>query len=602
MFSRAIILVLVAGTIALQAKKIPYELRVGVAGHAFDHLGNIGEQSEATAASGLNIIYATGLGAWGYQGLPAGQEWLEAQEAAANYNRTAKRQGIKLSIGYICATSIVKINEFDHGWTPAFRAQFKSPPADWLQQDRNGKPLPSWYGGDYRPACMNNPDWRAYQKAIVRTSLEAGCDGIFFDNPTVHQQGCYCQFCMEKFFAFLSADAKSKKPSPSTQEIRRMAEARPNDFRIFRTTIARDFFAEIRAYARTIKSRALITANNSLNSAEVLYSQARGFAYSIYEMSKTEDFVVVEDLSSQPRTLANGRVIEYGPTYKQLNGISHGKPVVAVTIADSDYHTAPNLVRLAMAEAAANRSSYLAWPTWSEKERSRMRAMVRPQADFLRQNEKLLNDTTPRSDAVLFLPMRRWLETDRCRPSELAAALSAANVQFTVICEDDFASARSLPASLKTAKVFIAESSAVLNENELKALEKWRAAGGKFITADKPDWLKQVQSGVETPSIEVTAPPSIRAVVHDQGKRTIVHLLNLNVQKLSSFQDKVTLVSKIVVTVRLPFKKVHSIRALTADAGSTSGPLKFETLTQGKETMARFTVDHLEIATLLVCE
>src|SRR5213075_1980180 len=104
------------------------------------------------------------------------------------------------------------------------------------------------------------------------------------------------------------------------------------------------FFADIRACARSIKRDALITANNSLNSPDVLFSQCRNYGYNIYEMSKVEDLVVVEDMSSQPRVLPGGKTVEYGPTYKQLSAISHGKPVVAVTIADSDYHTAPDLV------------------------------------------------------------------------------------------------------------------------------------------------------------------------------------------------------------------------------------------------------------------
>ena len=71
----------------------------------------------------------------------------------------------------------------------------------------------------------------------------------------------------------------------------------------------------MRDYARSIRPNALITANNSLNSADVLYSQCRSYAYNIYEMSRTEDLVVVEDMSSQPRVLANGKTVEYGPTY-----------------------------------------------------------------------------------------------------------------------------------------------------------------------------------------------------------------------------------------------------------------------------------------------
>src|SRR4029079_5354907 len=113
------------------------------------------------------------------------------------YNRDAKAHGIRLAIGYLCATSIVKLETFDKNWTPEFRKQFSSQPKKWLQCDKDGNPLASWYGGDYRPACMSNPDWRAYEKSLVEMSFDAGHDGVFFDNPTVHPQGCYCEHCMK---------------------------------------------------------------------------------------------------------------------------------------------------------------------------------------------------------------------------------------------------------------------------------------------------------------------------------------------------------------------------------------------------------------------
>src|SRR5205085_3587717 len=128
---------------------------------------------------------------------------VKQRETTAAYLKEAKRNGIHLALGYICATSIVKLDHFDCYWTPKFKQQFHSSPAEWRQQDRHGKPLRSWYGGDYEAACMNHPDWRAYERYIVRQQLEAGCDGIFFDNPTVHPDGCYCRWCMEKLAGFV---------------------------------------------------------------------------------------------------------------------------------------------------------------------------------------------------------------------------------------------------------------------------------------------------------------------------------------------------------------------------------------------------------------
>ena len=423
------------------AAETPSELRLGRAGHAFDHLGGIGVQAEAAAASGSTIIYSSGVGEAGYQGLPPQKEFATLRKNVSEYSRRAKELGIELNIGYLCATSIVKLDTFDKNWTDEFRAQFKTRPAEWRQQDRQGKPLASWYGGDYNPACMSNPDWRAYEHAMIRYQLEAGCDGIFFDNPTVHPQGCYCPHCMKAFAEVRRADMRPSQSAPvpadDIEAIRKLADSQPELFLRFRSTIARDFLADMRTYARTINPRALITCNNSLNSPSVFYSQCRMYGYNIDEMSKAEDLVVVEDMNSQPRMEANGQTVEYGPMYKLLHAISHGKPIVAVTIANGDYHTAPNLMRLAMAEAAANNASYLSWPTWPEDQRKRMIAAVRPQADFLRHNEELLNDAPFRADVALYLPFQRWVKTDQCATSAVAAALTKENIQYRVVSEDD---------------------------------------------------------------------------------------------------------------------------------------------------------------------
>lgn len=607
---------------------LPRELQTGRAGHAFDHLGGIGEQAETAAACGANILYVTGLGGVGYGGLPSPAELSALQQHTAEYLKRARRHGIRLALGYMCATSLVNLETFDRHWPPELRAQFRTPPSQWRQQDRQGRPLPSWYGGAYQPACMNHPDWRAYQRFIVRLQIAAGCDGIFFDNPTVHPQGCFCRYCMAAFARFLRREGQRapERRDPtrndpdaesfSLEALRTLAVTRSNDFLRFRCTIAREFLAEMRRFARTVRPAALITANNSLNAPEVLYLQCRTYAYSPYEMSKVEDFVVVEDMASQPRALANGQTREYGPTYRQLHALCHGKPIVAVTLADADYHTPPNLVRLAMAEAAAHDASYLLWPTWPEAHRARMTAAIRPQADLLREHSPLLHGARARRDVVLFLPMRRWLETNRCTASEMAAALTRANVQFEVACEDtlgDVLAARSSARSALTAgtaagsgplptKVLLAEARSVFNSSELGAVDRFVGAGGALVTAERPDWLERARAAVGSPSITLQAPATVRAVVRDAGRATVVHLLNLNVQKLSSFEDKVTPATDVHVTCRVPFARVRRVRALTADDAASRGALPFTAVGSGDQTVVKVVVPALQVATMLVIE
>src|SRR5205085_3132547 len=95
-------------------------LAIGVASHAFDHLGDIGDQAPAAAASGANIIYSGGVGVLGYQGLPPTQQLDQVSAKSAAYLCAARASGIKLAIGYVCATSIVKLDTFDQNWTPNF--------------------------------------------------------------------------------------------------------------------------------------------------------------------------------------------------------------------------------------------------------------------------------------------------------------------------------------------------------------------------------------------------------------------------------------------------------------------------------------------------
>ncbi len=581
-------------------------LRIGVAAHAFDHLSGIGEQAQAAAASGANIIYASGIGVFGYQGLPLGSELEKQCAATTDYVRNAKSSGIRLAIGYVCATSVVKLGEFDKNWSADFRKSFHTAPADWRQQDRKGQPLPSWYGGDYTPACMNNPDWRTYEHFMVRKQIESGCDGIFFDNPTVHPQGCYCSFCMEKFAALLHTEgllSASQIPQSNRAEfIRCLADQNPSAFLHFRGTIAADFLADMRKFARTVKRDALITANNSLNSSDVLFSQARTYGYNIYEMSKAEDFVVVEDMGGMPRTLADGRSIEYSPSYKQLKGIGHGKPIVAVTLADADYHTAPNLVRLAMAEAAANESYYLGWPTWPEAQRERMIRTIRPEADFLKNNAPLLTDVAARCDVALFLPFRKWLQTGDCKVSTLAAQLSQANSQYRIICEDDLRDKSAAKKAFGETRILATESQADFSAAENEVLKPFLKLGGTLVTAGNSKWIDQIRSLNPHPSVSIPNQPRVRAFVFDQNKKTIVHLLNLNVLKLSSFEDKVTPATNIELTVKIPFSKAHHAKLLTADPAATSGAVEFSAKKEGKENFVRASVQRLDISAILVIE
>jgi hypothetical protein len=91
-------------------------------------------------------------------------------------------------------------------------------------------------------------------------------------------------------------------------------------------------------------------------------------------------------------------------------------------------------------------------------------------------------------------------------------------------------------------------------------------------------------------------------VVGEQRSKTLVHLLNLNVQKISSFEDKVTSVKDLKVTVRVPFRTVRSVRLLTADEGASEGDIRFERVQTSAGVSVVVTVPRLEIASILVVQ
>jgi hypothetical protein len=277
-----------------------------------------------------------------------------------------------------------------------------------------------------------------------------------------------------------------------------------------------------------------------------------------------EDLIVVEDMATQPRILANGTTIEYGPVYEMLHAIAHQKPIVACVLADGDYHTPPNLMRLAMAEAAAHDASYMGWPTWPKEQRDRMSKAVRPQTDLLREHADLLEGAKPVADATLYLDMDRWLKSDDCPALTAARALARENIQFQVTTEKP-----TTPGSL-----VLTPTSDPLN-------------------------LDQLRKQIPTPAITLmNAPPTVRAIVRQKKNTTLVHLLNLNIQKLSSYEDRVTPATDIRIRLRSGDRPLREVIAYSADENATMGRIPHAA--QGAAGVVELSIPRLEISTILV--
>jgi len=560
--------------------------------HAFDHLDNLDKQAEPARLCEVSVLYATGVGVCQYMGLPEKEPWESIKADTKKYVHHAKSLGIPVVLGYLCSTSIVNLETFDRNWSEEFRSQFNTPPKDWLQQDEHGKPLPSWYGGDYNPACMNHPDWRKYQKYMVKMQLELGMDGIFFDNPTVHEKGCYCPCCMEGFLRYLKSEG-IEVTDTSLENLRRLAKGKGEVFKKFRCTIARDFFAEIRNYAKSLHPQAIITANNSLNLPEVLFSQCHQYAYNIKEMSKAQDFVVIEDMRTAPRTTADGKVYEMGPVYSLLNAILGGKPLVAVTIADSDYHTPPNLTNLAIFEGFAHQTNYMLWPTWQEQYRDKMMQAVRPFVLWLQKHKGLFEQSQPRQDVLLYFPFEQWVHNKECKELDITRELRRRNIQFGVASEENFEEA------FKNATIIIATHQDFTPSSQKNSILKLCEMHKKhFIEVKNTSFVKEVEKCLTTPSIKLQSDGSIRGILRDTPDGVILFLYNLGVEKVSSYEDKVFSVSSVSVSVRIPSYKVSKITLSIPDREQTIATYELDQL-DPKYSYLKFLIPELPLSTIL---
>src|SRR5207245_9444924 len=64
----------------------------------------------------------------------------------------------------------------------------------------------------------NNPVWREYLKAVVRIQVDAGVQGVHFDESEVpltslQYGGCFCDTCMRGFREYLQALPPNERPA-----------------------------------------------------------------------------------------------------------------------------------------------------------------------------------------------------------------------------------------------------------------------------------------------------------------------------------------------------------------------------------------------------
>jgi hypothetical protein len=176
-----------------------------------------------------------------------------------------------------------------------------------------------------------------------------------------------------------------------------------------------------------------------------------------------------------------------------------------------------------------------------------------------------------------------------------ASALAAANIPFRVVCEEDLA--RTL--AKEPDAVFLAQSPSTLLESERAAIT------GKVVWVDEPgkdDWLAHLKKTIGEPSMTLKGPSTVRVTVSDLSGKTIVHLLNLNVRRISSYDDTVQPADNVEITLHVPLSAVHSVTADTADSDATHGTIRFTATANSRGSEVHLTIPRTVLSTILIVE
>ena len=576
----------------------PSFLTTGRARFAFDHLGNRSEQLESVMASGGTAIYASGVGTLSYRGLPPKAELDRCLDHLREYNRRARTGGVRLVLSYLCATSITHIADFAKNWDDYFRGRPREfDPIRMLQQDIDGKDLPSWYGAPYWPADMWNPYWREYQKRAIKLAIESGHDGVFFDNPTVHPSGNYSFFSMRAWKRFLGRNG-GDPGAADLAGLRGLTKIHPRLWIRFRTTEAADFLREMREYGRSLKPDFFLTANNSLNAWDSFYSQPRQYGYSIPELARSEDSILVEDMANQPRREKEGYV-SYAQNLRMIPAIARGRYLNVCTLTPGEYTTPPDLMNLAIAECTAHDASYLVWSCWDPAYRAGMEGSVRRYHDFLSRYAGLLGKTTPVSDVLLIWPYDRWLDRGDCPTACWGRDLSAGNVQYDVAIEADV----SAPLLSRYPLVTFAGNEGPLMPRTVALLDAYRRGGGKVVPAEgSSPSLEALTAALGRPSVVLPSSPGVRSTVRRSGGANILHLYNLNVSRSDNYHDRVAAAGPVRVLWVLPTgaKVPDRLTCSTPDPEGTGGLLPFTRSETNGRVRLEFSVPKLWIWAMVI--
>lgn len=212
---------------------------------------------------------------WGFPPEVEQEDWTDFRRAVEIYQAAGMRV-----FGYVQVSNCVYDGSFCD--------------KEWYAHDPQGRPF-YYYTGRYM-TCWSHPGWREHLQDIVRGIVEAGADGVFFDNlwhgcqpldfggTWMGPAGCYCSRCQAAFRQVAGFDIPTSI-DPATDE----ASRRYLRWRAWKVTAT---LATLSDYARSLNPEVVIGANNF---DAVMRPSYLIYGIDLCALARVQDVIMIED-------------------------------------------------------------------------------------------------------------------------------------------------------------------------------------------------------------------------------------------------------------------------------------------------------------------
>lgn len=212
---------------------------------------------------------------WGFPPEVEQEDWQAFGQAVPVFHAAGLRV-----FGYIQTSNCV------------YDGSFKS--RDWYALDPRGRPF-YYYTGRYM-TCWLHPEWHEHLRDMTKGVVDAGADGVFYDNPWHASQpfllsgawlgpvGCYCPRCREAFRAATGLEIPPLVSPDSDETSRRYLR--------WRAGLVTRTLSDLADYARSLKPDVVVSVNDF---DAVMRPSYLIYGIDLSALAKVQDVLMIED-------------------------------------------------------------------------------------------------------------------------------------------------------------------------------------------------------------------------------------------------------------------------------------------------------------------